>query len=509
MASDPSEDNPDKADGMWKNNVGHKLKEIPTGLEAPLQSMSFKERLIGIWKRRASSKIQIEPGDVIMEKTPMSEKLRFSERLKAIFREDWEHMVIVSLIGVTLTYGGLNNAVKRMWCPSGDYEIIDFTNGFFGVLLPSEEDEEKALRGGPWFVGPHCLSVQKWMPGFRGSTVKVNSVVTWIRLPDLPVEYYHEIALFSIGNFVGRTLKIDEKTLYADRGHGSTTCGKELRQDTPVMEPVVGIDAQGGRMEPEESYFQVSEPNRLNMEKEGRVGFGPWMVVQRWQNSPKGDVAQARTNQKNWKAQTMVDFNGNLGNKVGPSKATKSNGEASKPKNGTQSVQNVSTNSMKTNVPILKNKESVSVYTHGLEQGVKTNATKQKSRAPRGITMGQNKEISSHNQEKCNYPLLGWDSEYSIPVEGGKKRGRLLPNWKASPPTSGCSTMVVDQVQAEHKPPDPQQSDRMEDESGTSSAAALAKLPVKPPDIGEIERVEASQDADMQELDIAFPHQGN
>ncbi|CAI9100910.1 OLC1v1038100C1 [Oldenlandia corymbosa var. corymbosa] len=180
--------------------------------------MSFKERLLGIRRRRASMKVQIEPGNVIMEKVLMGEKLKFSDRVKAIFREDWEHIVVVSLVGVTHTYRGISNAVKRMWCPEGEFEILDFTNGFFGVLFPSAEEEDKALNGGPWFVGPQCLSVQRWIPVFRGSTATVNTVVTWIRLPNLPVEYYHEIALFSIGNFVSRTLKIDEKTLNADRG---------------------------------------------------------------------------------------------------------------------------------------------------------------------------------------------------------------------------------------------------------------------------------------------------
>ncbi|CAI9099464.1 OLC1v1036291C1 [Oldenlandia corymbosa var. corymbosa] len=98
--------------------------------EVPNPILSSKERLLGIRKRRASAKIQIEPGDVIMEKTPIGGRLKFSERLKAIFKEDWNRMVVVSLIGEELTYRGL-------WS-----------------TFPDKELEEKVLEGGPWYASP-------------------------------------------------------------------------------------------------------------------------------------------------------------------------------------------------------------------------------------------------------------------------------------------------------------------------------------------------------------------
>ncbi|CAI9087190.1 OLC1v1021204C1 [Oldenlandia corymbosa var. corymbosa] len=113
MDSDPSRGPPDKQDTIMDTVEGGGESQIP---------LSFKERLLGIRKRRASTKVTLEPGDVIMERSPMGGKLKFSEKLKELFREDWEHMVVVSL-------------VRR----NSDIQGTEQCNA---------EEEEKALRGG-------------------------------------------------------------------------------------------------------------------------------------------------------------------------------------------------------------------------------------------------------------------------------------------------------------------------------------------------------------------------
>ncbi|CAI0430402.1 unnamed protein product, partial [Linum tenue] len=44
------------------------------------------------------------------------------------------------------------------------------------------------------------------------------SVVAWIQLPELPVHFYHREILFSLGNLIGRTIKLDYHTEHRQRG---------------------------------------------------------------------------------------------------------------------------------------------------------------------------------------------------------------------------------------------------------------------------------------------------
>uniref|UniRef100_A0A2N9IBY2 Reverse transcriptase domain-containing protein n=1 Tax=Fagus sylvatica TaxID=28930 RepID=A0A2N9IBY2_FAGSY len=68
-------------------------------------------------------------------------------------------------------------------------------------------DFESILKGGPWFIGDHFLSIRPWIPDFKPSEASVTSVAVWIRLPELPVEYYDKGPLLIIGGSIGPVLR--------------------------------------------------------------------------------------------------------------------------------------------------------------------------------------------------------------------------------------------------------------------------------------------------------------
>lgn len=65
------------------------------------------------------------------------------------------------------------------------------------------------LKNGPWFIGENFLSVRPWVPNFRLDVANIASVVVWVRLPHLPIEYYNAKALKEIGQAIGTILRID------------------------------------------------------------------------------------------------------------------------------------------------------------------------------------------------------------------------------------------------------------------------------------------------------------
>ncbi|CAL1411640.1 unnamed protein product [Linum trigynum] len=147
-------------------------------------------------------------------------------------------------------------------------------------------------------------------------------MIVWVHLPELKIHFYHKEVLTTLGNLIGRTIKLDYHTLTQQRakfarlavevdlsrplvpriwldddwqaveyenlpavcfecgkiGHSSTAC-PQLRP-APVPE-VAGI-AVGGT--------QISSPE---ISSEGNAGFGPWMLVTR-----KGRRNQRESNSK-------------------------------------------------------------------------------------------------------------------------------------------------------------------------------------------------------------------
>nr|POE70958.1 hypothetical protein CFP56_49572 [Quercus suber] len=85
----------------------------------------------------------------------------------------------------------------------GKMECIDLGNEFFLIRFSIVEDRARVLKGGPWFVGGHYLSIRCWEPNFMVETAKLSAVAVWIRLPGLPIEYYEPSVLRDIGLAIG------------------------------------------------------------------------------------------------------------------------------------------------------------------------------------------------------------------------------------------------------------------------------------------------------------------
>ncbi|CAN0837370.1 hypothetical protein LINGRAHAP2_LOCUS1784 [Linum grandiflorum] len=64
----------------------------------------------------------------------------------------------------------------------------------------------------------HYLVVHSWDPSFRASCNLPPKMVVWVRFPRLPYQYYHEDVLKGLGNLVGRTVRMDNRTLTSARG---------------------------------------------------------------------------------------------------------------------------------------------------------------------------------------------------------------------------------------------------------------------------------------------------
>ena len=86
------------------------------------------------------------------------------------------------------------------------------------------QDYQHALMDGLWFVGDHYLHVQAWEADFNPYVAKISTTAVWIRLEQLPIEYYHPEFLKHVGNKLGKLLKIDAVTSAAIRGRFARLC---------------------------------------------------------------------------------------------------------------------------------------------------------------------------------------------------------------------------------------------------------------------------------------------
>ena len=108
--------------------------------------------------------------------------------------------------------------LNALWKPTGRLDVIELGKEFFLTRFCCKEDNDKVLKNGPWFIGEHFLSIWPWEPNFKPSIMNVSSIAVWIRLNELPIEYYELEVLKQIGNTIGKILRIDTHTVAKARG---------------------------------------------------------------------------------------------------------------------------------------------------------------------------------------------------------------------------------------------------------------------------------------------------
>ncbi|KAJ4823350.1 hypothetical protein Tsubulata_021995 [Turnera subulata] len=162
--------------------------------------------------------VEYEDGDVMIMEKNGQQVVALSEAFRSRLRKPWERAVVVKLMGRAIGFKTLQSKLHTLWQPKGLIKLIDLENNYFAVRLWEEEDYFKALLEGPWTIFTHVLSVQPWTPAFRASSEAVNSVVTWVRFLDFPLDCYHSRILRSMGNLVGKTVKLERNSENPSRG---------------------------------------------------------------------------------------------------------------------------------------------------------------------------------------------------------------------------------------------------------------------------------------------------
>ncbi|GLJ32355.1 hypothetical protein SUGI_0651150 [Cryptomeria japonica] len=81
--------------------------------------------------------------------------------------------------------------------------------GFFIVVFATEEERQKILDGGLWTMKNKPLYIQKWYQNFNPLKTEPYENPIWIRLNNLPMEYWSEEALEKIGRSMGTLMEID------------------------------------------------------------------------------------------------------------------------------------------------------------------------------------------------------------------------------------------------------------------------------------------------------------
>ncbi|KAG5575649.1 hypothetical protein H5410_055783 [Solanum commersonii] len=104
--------------------------------------------------------------------------------------------------------------------------LIDLDWDFYIAKFTQQQNMDKAIHGGPWFILGSFLSVKCWESNFAPKESTITHSAIWIRLPQLPNEFYDKSILENIGKKFVSLLKIDACTFATLRGRYARICIK-------------------------------------------------------------------------------------------------------------------------------------------------------------------------------------------------------------------------------------------------------------------------------------------
>ncbi|CAN6921497.1 unnamed protein product [Brassica oleracea] len=136
----------------------------------------------------------------------------------------WKQCIIVKVLGRNVPLMALHRRLKELWKPKGAMVVMDLPRQYFMIRFGEEEDYMNALTGGPWRAFGSYLMVQAWNPEFDPVKDDITTTPVWVRISDLPVNFYHKAILFGIAKGVGKPIRVDVTTSNLERARFARVC---------------------------------------------------------------------------------------------------------------------------------------------------------------------------------------------------------------------------------------------------------------------------------------------
>ncbi|CAN0880876.1 hypothetical protein LINGRAHAP2_LOCUS13898 [Linum grandiflorum] len=231
---------------------------------------------------------------------PRCPSICFSEEEIQSFHKPWSRALVVKVLERSFAFPTIKRRLENLWAKHGQIQVTDASNAFFIVRFSDPADYHLAAFRGPWKIYDYYITVARWSPDFD-ETALISKILTWVRLPKLPIHYFNNVAVSRIGDYIGRTVRLDLATEEGARGRFARVCveidlskpllGKYMIKDRLFYIEYESLDnictqcgLYGHKIDkcPELLTEPISTPplTEDNMETTTEEGdFGDWMTV--------------------------------------------------------------------------------------------------------------------------------------------------------------------------------------------------------------------------------------
>ncbi|XP_048493463.1 uncharacterized protein LOC125494010 [Beta vulgaris subsp. vulgaris] len=129
----------------------------------------------------------------------------------------WSTAVILYVVGQTPSIGTLTRFIDQHWNHVGKPRIFLHDKGYFIIKFASIDDRNEILYARPHMINSRPMIIKAWSPDFDFQAEVSRVVPLWIRLYNLPLNFWEPESLSRIGSMIGVPLFADECTTHQQR----------------------------------------------------------------------------------------------------------------------------------------------------------------------------------------------------------------------------------------------------------------------------------------------------
>ncbi|KAL4590681.1 hypothetical protein LXL04_003621 [Taraxacum kok-saghyz] len=111
-----------------------------------------------------------------------------------------------------VNYFNVNKYAMSKWKQFGIEEVMVNEEGFYFFRFSSEQGVIGVLEGGPWLIFTNPIIIRRWTTGLNLSKSEHNSIPVWVKVFNVPLEYWNGTGLNHIAWEIGKPLEVDSWT---------------------------------------------------------------------------------------------------------------------------------------------------------------------------------------------------------------------------------------------------------------------------------------------------------
>ncbi|CAL1410581.1 unnamed protein product [Linum trigynum] len=155
---------------------------------------------------------------------PLSPTIPFSTAELKSYRGEWRSALIIKVLWCMFPYPVLSRRLNMLWAKTRTLQIANKSHGYYFVCFTSKADYDMALTGGPWMIGDHYLTTQKWRKGFNPRSSEITSTLVCMQVSKLPIEFFNPATVLKIAKCAGKPIRVDRAIELGARGKFFRVC---------------------------------------------------------------------------------------------------------------------------------------------------------------------------------------------------------------------------------------------------------------------------------------------